>query len=215
MTDTHDVQIKKIKNRFDGFLPVVIDVETTGVDLNKHGILEIAAVLVNYDENNKLVLGAKELWHIEPFANAVIDPKAMAVNQIDHTHPFRFAKEESVALTELFNFIAEAVKATQCRRAILVGHNAHFDLNFILTAAKRCDIPKVPLHAFTCLDTATLGGLAYGKTVLAKAIRQAGIEFDKKAAHSALYDAEKTAELFCQIVNEADAKKKRAEARSH
>lgn len=192
---------QKIKNRFDGFLPVVIDVETTGVDLNKHGILEIAAVLVDYNNENQLTPGASELWHIEPFAGAVIDPKAMAVNQIDHTHPFRFAKQESDALNELFTFINTAIKATGCRRAILVGHNAHFDLNFILAAARRCKIAKVPLHAFSCLDTATLGGLAYGKTVLAKAIRKAGIEFDKSAAHSALYDAQKTAELFCQIVN--------------
>lgn len=202
MTNTPENPPKKIKNRFDGFLPVVIDVETTGVDLNKHGLLEIAAVLVDYDKNNLLTLGANELWHIEPFADAVIDPKAMAVNQIDHTHPFRFAKQEDDALKELFTFIDNAVKATHCRRAILVGHNAHFDLNFILTAAKRCKISKIPLHAFSCLDTATLGGLAYGKTVLAKAIRKAGIEFDKNAAHSALYDAQKTAELFCQIVNE-------------
>ena len=203
MIDTPKNLIKKIKNRFDGFLPVVIDVETTGVDLNKHGILEIAAVLVDYNESNQLTPGNSELWHIEPFDDAEIDPKAMAVNQIDHTHPFRFAKQETEALNELFSFITKAVRATNCRRAILVGHNAHFDLNFIIAAAKRCNITKIPLHAFSCLDTATLGGLAYGKTVLAKAIRKAGIEFDKSAAHSALYDAEKTAELFCRIVNEA------------
>jgi ribonuclease T len=192
---------KKIKSRFDGYLPVVIDVETTGVDLNKHGLLEIAAVLVDYDEKKQLVPADRDLWHLEPYKGAAIDPKAMAVNQIDHTHPFRFAKTEDEALKEFFAFISKAVKATQCRRAILVGHNAHFDLNFIHTAAKRCNIKETPLHAFTCLDTATLGGLMYGKTVLAKALKKANIEFDKKAAHSALYDAEKTAELFCKIVN--------------
>lgn len=195
---------KQLKSRFDGFLPVIIDVETTGVDMHKHGLLEIAAVLVDYNDENQLVQTDKELWHLEPFAKAIIDPKAMAVNQIDHTHPFRFAKPEEEALKECFAFIEKAVKATQCRRAILVGHNAHFDLNFLITAAKRCNIKKNPLHSFSCLDTATLGGLIYGKTVLAKALKKAGIAFDKNEAHSALYDAEKTAELFCQIINNLD-----------
>ncbi len=193
---------KKIKNRFDGFLPVVIDVETTGVDLTKNGLLEIAAVLVDYNQQGLLTPTEVDFWHVQPFKDAIIDPKAMAVNQIDHTHPFRFAKDEADVLKEFFAFIDKAVKATHCRRAILVGHNAHFDLNFILTAAKRCSITQTPLHAFSCLDTATLGGLIYGKTVLAKALKKANIEFDKNEAHSANYDAQKTAELFCKIVNE-------------
>ena len=193
---------KKIKFRFDGFLPIVVDLETTGVDLTKHGLLELAAVLVDYNEQGVLVPTEKDFWHIEPFADAVIDPKAMAINRIDHTHPFRFAKSEADALTEFFHFVEKAVKNTGCRRAVLVAHNAHFDLNFIMAAAKRCHFSNLPIHSFTCMDTATLGGVIYGKTVLAKALKKAGIEFNKDEAHSAVYDAEKTAELFCKIVNE-------------
>lgn len=192
---------KSIKSRFDGFLPVVVDVETTGVDMTKNGLLEIALVTVDYDTQGQLAPVSKDFWHIEPFEGAEIDPKAMAVNQIDHTHPFRFAKPEEQALTEFFEAITQAVKSTGCRRAVLVGHNAHFDLNFILAAAKRCKINKTPLHSFTCIDTATLGAIFYGKTVLAKAIRCAKIDFDKNKAHSAVYDTEKTAELFCKIIN--------------
>lgn len=199
MTETKTL---KIKSRFDGFLPVVVDVETTGVDMHKHGLLEIAAVLVDYNESGLLAPTESDFWHVKPFKDAIIDPKAMAVNQIDHTHPFRLARDEKEALNEFFTFIDKAVKATQCRRAILVGHNAHFDLNFIITAAKRCNLSNIPLHAFSCLDTATLGGLIYGKTVLAKAIKKAGIHFNKNEAHSAVYDAQKTAELFCKIINE-------------
>jgi ribonuclease T len=40
-----------------------------------------------------------------------------------------------------------------------------------------------------------------GQTVLAKACQAAGIAFDGQQAHSALYDTERTAELFCFIVN--------------
>jgi len=197
----NDSSNKQIKYRFDGFLPVIIDVETTGVDFNRHGLLEIAAVLVDYNNDGQLVPTTTDFWHINPFEKAVIDPKAMAVNQIDHTHPFRFAKDEALALTEFFNFISNAVKETHCRRAVLVGHNAHFDLNFIIAAAKRCNLSNIPLHGFTCIDTATLGGVFYGKTVLAKALKKAQIKFNKEEAHSAVYDAEKTAELFCKIIN--------------
>jgi ribonuclease T len=201
MTQPHK---KSIKSRFDGFLPVVVDVETTGVDMTKHGLLEIALVTVDYDDQGQLVPVTKDFWHVEPFKGAEIDPKAMAVNQIDHTHPFRFAKPEAEALKEFFEMIEQTIKHTGCRRAVLVGHNAHFDLNFILAAAKRCKISKTPLHSFTCIDTATLGAVFYGKSVLAKALRAAKIEFDKNKAHSAIYDTEKTAELFCKVINQRD-----------
>ena len=196
---------KNIKTRFDGYLPVVIDIETTGVDHQKNGLLELAVILLDYNDEGLLVTTKSDHWHITPFEGAVIDPEALKITGIDPEHPFRFAIDEHKALTELCNFVQTAVKQHACRRAVLVGHNAHFDLNFILSAIKRCKIKNNPFHAFTCLDTATLGGLAFKKTVLAKALKVAGIKFDKDAAHSALYDTEKTAELFCKIINEFDA----------
>ena len=73
--------------------------------------------------------------------------------------------------------------------------------DFLNAAAARCGIKRNPFHPFSSFDTATLAGLAYGQTVLAKACQAAGIDFDGKEAHSARYDTEKTAELFCGIVN--------------
>ena len=198
-------KIKNIKTRFDGYLPVVIDIETTGVDHRKNGLLELAVILVDYDKDGLLTPTESDHWHIMPYKGAIIDPEALKITGIDPEHPFRLAIDEAKALTELCSFVQTAVKKYACRRAVLVGHNAHFDLNFILSAIKRCDIKKNPFHAFTCIDTATLGGLAFKKTVLAKALKEAGIKFDKDAAHSALYDTQKTAELFCKIVNEFDA----------
>ncbi len=193
---------QQIRKRFDGYLPVVVDLETTGVNCLQNGILEIAVAIVDYNHENLLSVQEVDHWHVNPFEGAIIDPEALKINQIDIDHPFRFAKEESIALTEFFDFVAKQVKKFQCRRAVLVGHNAHFDLNFIQAAIARCKIQNSPFHSFTCLDTATLAGLAYGKTVLAKALRVAKIDFDKDKAHSAVYDTEKTAELFCKIVNE-------------
>ena len=193
-----------IKKRFDGYLPVVVDVETGGVDHTCHALLEIAAVWVDCQEGGILVPQKSFSTHVTPFEGSVIDPKALEINHIDPDHPFRFALPEEEVLKELFTYVNQALEKTGCRRAVLVGHNAHFDLGFLMAAVKRCGITKTPFHSFTCFDTATLAGLACKKTVLAKAIRAAKIPFDESEAHSAVYDTVKTAELFCQIINQYD-----------
>ena len=189
-----------MKHRFDGYLPIVIDVETAGLQPIKDALLEIAAFKVLFNESDQLYVADHYATHVEPFEGARLDPKALEINQIDPYHPFRFAVAEQKALTELFKFVNRAINDNHCRRAVLVGHNAHFDLSFIVAAANRCKL-KNPFHAFTVIDTATLSGLVYGKTVLAKALKAAKISFNKDEAHSAIYDAKKTAELFCQIIN--------------
>lgn len=194
-----------IKKRFDGYLPVVLDVETGGANSQTDALLEVAAVLVNYNDNHQLEAQQTFACHVTPFEGSRLDPAAMEINKIDPYHPFRFAVDEKEALQQLFQFVSDMVKKTGCRRAVLVGHNAHFDLGFIQAAAKRCKLKANPFHAFTVLDTATIGGLMFGKTVLAKALRAAKIKFNKDEAHSAIYDAEKTAELFCQVINEIDS----------
>lgn len=196
-----------MKRRFDGFLPIVIDLETSGCIPATDGMLEMAAILVRYDSNGLLQPGELYSCHIEPFPGARLDPKALAVNRIDPGHPFRFAIPEAQALTELFDFVRKALKQTECRRAILTGHNAHFDLSFLQAAIHRCDMrKKSPFHSFSCFDTATLAGFIYGKTVLAKALGVARIPFDHNEAHSAIYDAQRTAELFCKMINEIKTK---------
>lgn len=203
MTDNNQYHL--IKNRFAGYYPVVIDVETAGVNPLNDALLEMAAVLIESDEKDKLTPGELFACHVIPFENANIDPSALEVNKIDPYHPFRFAVEEKKALEDLYQFVAQAVKKHGCRRAVLVGHNAHFDLSFIQAANKRCKIKKMPFHAFTCFDTATLAGMVYSNTILARALHAAGISFNKSEAHSAIYDAKKTAELFCLIANKIGA----------
>ena len=84
---------------------------------------------------------------------------------------------------------------------MLVGHNAFFDLQFINAAVERCGIKRNPFHPFSSFDTATLAGVAFGQTVLSRAVEAAGSVWDEERAHSALYDAEQTAFVFCEIVN--------------
>ena len=191
---------KLIKQRFRGFLPVVVDVETAGVEPHKNALLEVCVVLLTINDQGHFIRGESYFEHVLPFENAVLDPESLAFNQIDPYQPLRFALEEKLALQNLFTPINSALKHNHCQRAVLVGHNAWFDLLFIKEAVKRTGL-KSPFHAFTCFDTATLAGLIYGQTVLAKAVKAAGIPFDVNEAHSAIYDAEKTADLFCAMMN--------------
>ena len=198
MTNTNS-----ISERFRGFLPVVVDVETGGFNDQTDALLQIAAVIIDMDKEGKLCCSNSVSCHVKPFEGANLEPASMEVNGIDVDHPFRLALDEKQALPKIFKPIREAVKELGCSRAILVGHNAHFDLKFLNAATLRAGIKRNPFHPFSIFDTVSLAGLAYGQTVLARSVKAAGLEWDPEEAHSAIYDAEKTAELFCKIINES------------
>lgn len=190
-----------LAQRFRGFLPVIIDVETGGFNAETDALLEIAAVTVRLDEQGMLHRHETFSFHIEPFEGANIEKAALDFTGIDLDSPDRMAEPELMAITDMMQAVRRSVKENGCTRAVVVGHNAHFDLNFLNAAIERCDLKRSPFHPFSVFDTATLAGLAFGQTVLAKACRSAGLPFSNSAAHSAAYDAEKTADLFCLIVN--------------
>ncbi len=196
-----DIPAIPLDKRFRGYLPVVVDIETAGFNPKKNALLEIAAVIVELNGNNELEITERYTTHVIPFKNSELDAAALKFNGIDPHHPFRMAIEEKDALNLLFKPIKDAVKRNNCTRAILVGHNPAFDIGFLNAAIQRTQIKRSPFHPFSTFDTATLGGLAYQQTVLAKIAQAAGLDWDNEKAHAALYDAEKTAELFCMIVN--------------
>ena len=190
-----------LATRFRGFLPVVVDVETGGVDHTTDALLEIAAVLLTMDDDGTLRRGETVSRHVKPFPGANLNPDSLAINGIDPYHPFRLAVDEREALEAVFKAVRPAIKEARCSRAILVGHNAFFDLNFLNAAVARCNIKRNPFHPFSNFDTVSLAGLAVGQTVLSRAVEAAGFGWDSGEAHSAIYDAERTADLFCHIVN--------------
>ena len=190
-----------MSNRFRGFLPVVVDVETGGFNSKTDALLEIAAVLVEYADGGILTRGETTRYHVKPFEGANLEPASLAVNGIDPDHPLRPAIDERDALQRVFRSVRAAVRQNNCSRAILVGHNAAFDLAFLNEAIERTEIKRNPFHPFSCFDTATLCGVTFGQTVLARAVAAAGFEWDETQAHSAAYDAEITADIFCEIVN--------------
>ena len=191
-----------LARRFRGLLPIVVDVETAGLHSQTDALLEIAAVALVMNEEGKLMRDRTIAFHVEPFSGSHLQKEALEITGIDPFYPLRFAIPESQALHRIFAMIKEQLELSTCYRAVLVGHNAWFDLSFVLAAAKRCGIHYHPFHTFTTFDTASLAAVALGETVLARATRKARIPFDIEKAHSAIYDAERTAELFCSICNQ-------------
>lgn len=191
----------RMADRFRGFLPVIVDVETGGFDADRDALLEIAAVTIGMDQEGMLYPHPVVSTHVEPFPGANLDPRALEITGIDPDNPLRGALHERAALDLIFQAVRAAVRGSECQRAVLVGHNAAFDLGFINAAVRRVGHKRNPFHPFSCFDTASLSGLVYGQTVLSKAVMAAGYIFDSREAHSAVYDAERTALLFCRIVN--------------
>ena len=190
-----------ISKRFRGFLPVVVDVETGGFNADTDALLEIAAITLKFNEAGNLCIDQAYFYNVEPFPGANLDPSALAFTHIDPYQPLRAAISEVNAVRSIFRSVRKAVSNARCNKAILVGHNPNFDLAFVQAVCKRNDIGNSPFHPFSTFDTATLAGLAFGQTVLAKALKVAGIDWSESEAHSADYDAGRTALLFCQIVN--------------
>ena len=190
-----------MSQRFRGYFPIIIDIETAGFNAQTDAVLELAASILSFDEQENLSIERTHHYHIEPFEGANLEQASLDFTGIDPYNPLRAAVSEKDALHDLFKHVRKAMKAQGCHRAILVAHNAAFDQSFFKAATLRSGLKRDPFHPFVTFDTTTLSGLALGQTVLAKACIQAGIAFDNKEAHSALYDTERTAELFCHIVN--------------
>ncbi|MFZ8974493.1 MAG: ribonuclease T [Pseudomonadales bacterium] len=193
--------ILPIARRFRGFLPVVIDVETGGFNARTDALLEVAAILIGMDDKGRLHPAEQFFFNVEPFQGANIEAAALEFTGIKPDNPLRGAVPEKDALTAIFSATRAEVKRTGCQRAVVVAHNASFDQGFLNEAAGRSNLKRNPFHPFSSFDTASLAGLVYGQTVLARACAAAGIAFNNQEAHSALYDCEKTAELFCDMVN--------------
>jgi ribonuclease T len=197
----HEAQASPIASRFRGFMPVIIDVETGGFNCATDALLEIAAVFVRFNAAGDLEPSGQHRYIVKPFEGSRLDPASLQVTGIDPFHPLRPAIDEAEALRSLFQEVRKEMKPTGCTRAVLVGHNSFFDLQFLNAAVERTGIKRNPFHPFSSFDTATLAGVAFGQTVLSRAVTAAGFEWQDENAHSALYDAEMTARLFCTVVN--------------
>lgn len=190
-----------LAQRFRSFLPVVIDIECGGFNAQTDAILEIAAVILDFNEDHQLVREATHFYRVVPFAGANMEESSLKFTGINPYHPLRVAHPELDVFRDMFSHIRNKMKAAGCKRAILVAHNAHFDHGFLRAAVERHNLKRNPFHPFSSLDTASMAALCFGQTVLSRACEAAGMDFDAESAHSARYDAEKTADLFCDMIN--------------
>ena len=176
--------------------------ETGGFNPNNNAILEIAITLIE-EENGRLIPGVTERYHIEPYKDLIVEKESLEFTKIKLDHPLRQAVSEEDALKSLFKTINKNKTKYQCSRAILVGHNAHFDLSFLNASIERNKIKKSPFHPFSVIDTVSLGVAVTQQTVLARVCKELKIEYSNDDAHSAAYDSDVTAKVFCKILNES------------
>ena len=106
-----------LAQRFRGYFPVVIDVETAGFNAKTDALLEIAATLLTIDEKGMLVPSQTLHFHIEPFEGANLEASSLAFNGIDPYNPLRGAVSEREALTEICRAVRKAQKDADCQRA--------------------------------------------------------------------------------------------------
>jgi ribonuclease T len=193
-----------LKNRFRKYLPVIVDLETGGFNPEVNPILEIALQFVDLEENG-FVLGESVRYHLAPADGLILNKEALEFTKIELNHPLRNAVTTEEALKSICKIVNKKRSENECSRAILVGHNAHFDLSFLQTNLNRYQIKNSPFHPFSVFDTVSLGAAFTGQTVLARIAKELNINYDNDLAHSASYDAEITAKIFCILMNRIES----------
>lgn len=161
-----------------------IDTETTGLDPNKHEILEIAVVV---EQDGKVI--DKFVGKIKPKMIASAEPKALEMNG--------YAKNPEAWSTAPTMEEVGPILVKMLEGCTLVGHNVSFDEDFLKQNLKRAGVlGKIPYHK---IDTVTLVyehlsplGL---KRVSLDSVRDF-LSWDKEGAHTAMKDVEDTRKLF-------------------
>lgn len=170
-----NAQLTGLCDRFRGFYPVVIDVETAGFNAKTDALLEIAAITLKMDEEGWLTPDTTLHFHVEPFEGANLQPEALAFNGIDPHNPLRGAVSEYDALHAIFKMVRKGMKESNCSRAIMVAHNATFDHSFTMAAAERASLKRNPFHPFVTFDTAALSGWRWDKRSCQKPVLRPGL----------------------------------------
>ncbi len=159
---------------------VVFDLETTGFSPDKNKIIEIGAV--------KVVNGA-----ITDRFSTFVNPEV----------PIPFNIEELTSIKD--DMVLDAPKIEEilpefmefCKGAIMVAHNAEFDMSFITKNCERQDLPA----EFTIIDTVALARILlpqlnrFKLDTVAKAL---GVSLEHH--HRAVDDAACTAEIFVKFI---------------
>lgn len=160
---------------------VVFDIETTGFSPVENRIIEIGAVRV---ENRKIVS------RYSTFVNPEV-PIPFHIEKLTGIHDDMVTGAPTVekVLPEFLDF---------CKGAVLVAHNAEFDMSFIAENAERQGLSA----DFTYVDTVGISRVLLSrqnKHTLDAVAKTLGISLENH--HRAVDDAEATAEIFLKFVS--------------
>lgn len=165
----------------------VFDVETTGLSpAYGHRVCEIAC---------QRLRGGREIDRFEALVDPgrPISPGAFAVNQIT---------PEMLAGAPPFATVALPLLALM-EDAVLVAHNAPFDLGFLAT---ELDIARLPPPEGPVVDTLTLTRRAYGFARNGLQAVAAALAVEAGAAHRALGDVMTTSQVLERILWDLEAR---------
>ena len=173
-----------------------IDVETTGLDIEQHELLEVGCVVAR----NGGASGEMSLEVVEEFESKIkpehierSDPEALRVNRYNETE-WLFASEPKPALEQLVRVSKDA---------IMVAHNLSFDFAFLDRAFLRYEVEsKLHRHKIDTLSIAHAKLFSKGeadKLSLSYLCKRFGITNER--AHTALADARATMEVYEKLMN--------------
>lgn len=153
-----------------------IDTETTGLCEPEHRIIELYYSHWDFGTRQRL-----STYHQR------IDPKRSITPDAQRVH--------GISVTDLigkpdWESLAPAIHADLSRSSLLVAHNAEFDYNFLNMEFQRVGLPALTVPYF-CTMMEGVWATPHGKKPNLEELCWAlSLPYDKKSAHSAVYDVE-------------------------
>lgn len=181
------------------------DTETTGLDFEQSAIIQVGAILDDFDTKSTAKMNIK----IKPHEGAVIEDGALKVNGTTREElesPDRV--EPNVAYKELMSVCGFPHRVRPHNRVFLCGYNIlGFDIPMLYKLAHRSgdEYPHGKFH-WPGIDVAPLVSFYLGMKrmslpnfrlmTVAKAL---GIPVNEEEAHDALYDVEITRKIYYKL----------------
>jgi DNA polymerase III epsilon subunit-like protein len=178
---------------------LVLDTETTGLNILKHEVIQIGFLNIELEDDNTYKILSKEQINIKPKRLELAEKRALEINGFSKKK-WRGSKE--------FQVHAEKIRQEIESAKYLLGQNLIFDLRFIKQEFENAGLkpPKFPKYIDTKNMAAPL--LREGKLKSAsmdKMCEHFQIKFEGEA-HTALTDCERTLSVWSKLVEQEGVK---------
>jgi len=174
----------------------VVDLECTGLEPERHEIIQIARVVIDTVEKT-IIPGLTTSEYILPTRWYQRDHAAMKVNELT----IEKLQAEGISAKLALRDFGSGVNWSE---TVLAAWGVDFETKFLRDAFRRID--RVVPFTFKVIDLRSLGHLPRAKLGftdymgLGESCDYYGVSFDSGKAHDALYDATKTAELALALL---------------